>query len=733
MKNCFSDKNVISGPRGVSISGFPNDQMKQVILYTRTETGGLDSAWDFTGDPFDDRSSDNIWSMRDGSSFPGLTSCDNRIIAENACYSIVHDSVLSLTLKAGDADGETVESFEIVSPPSNGTINVSGSSVVYTPRNGYCGDDEFRFRARGSDAKTGNGARIHLIISATFTGGDGSEGNPFLIKTVDELNGVRYHPDKHYKLVNNLDMRGSWYDSIRSMEHKGWIPIGDHFLPFTGSIDADGHTISNLFIEHSHGDIGLFGLIQNGTVDSLNLIGVNIKGEKSSESDRSRMGSIAVGALAGRIENGNIRSCFVEGRVVGGCQVGGLVGCCMHSTVIRCHTDGAVSASSYVGGLAGLNRQGTISLSWSTTQVQGGSEAGGLVGVNSLKSTIFGCWAEDSVTGSSQVGGLVGLHQGGSIIRRCNASGFIQGDRFHTGGLVGSIDTAHVFESSATGNVTGEHRVGGFSGGVYFGSITKCFSTGNVDGRGGELGGLTGEIGNGLVRIDDSYARGNIQHTWSWSEFGGLIGTLMGEVILNNCYATGIVIAEHPVHWIGGLCGGITYKYKDSTWNSFWDKTASGVDSSKGGTGKTTEQMKHKETYTDVSTIGLDAPWDFSSTWDISENINDGYPFLRWSREPMPVAISKHTIKKPLTSYAEILRRSPEAGVLVNFRLSQQDRVTFNIYDMQGRKVKTLIDCTFHTGTYHLLLSTNDLASSAYICKLQIGNITQIKPLAIAR
>jgi hypothetical protein len=65
--------------------------------------------------------------------------------------------------------------------------------------------------------------------------------------------------------------------------------------------------------------------------------------------------------------------------------------------------------------------------------------------------------------------------------------------------------------------------------------------------------------------------------------------------------------------------------------NSFWDTQRSGVDTSAGGTGKTTDEMKTAATFTN-------AGWDFideivngvSDIWGINSSDNSGYPFLKW-------------------------------------------------------------------------------------------------------
>ena len=49
-----------------------------------------------------------------------------------------------------------------------------------------------------------------------FEGGNGTAENPFLIKTAEQLNSIRFGLDFHYKLISDIDL-SKWGN---------WIPIG---------------------------------------------------------------------------------------------------------------------------------------------------------------------------------------------------------------------------------------------------------------------------------------------------------------------------------------------------------------------------------------------------------------------------------------------------------------------------------------------------------------------------
>ena len=68
-------------------------------------------------------------------------------------------------------------------------------------------------------------------IKAQFAGGSGTEEDPFQISTVDQLQEIRNHTDKHFIQINDIDASETenWNDG------KGFNPIGDDVVRFRGS------------------------------------------------------------------------------------------------------------------------------------------------------------------------------------------------------------------------------------------------------------------------------------------------------------------------------------------------------------------------------------------------------------------------------------------------------------------------------------------------------------------
>jgi hypothetical protein len=198
-------------------------------------------------------------------------------------------------------------------------------------------------------------------LSALLTGA-GTQDNPYLIYTAEELNVIGVFPcefDKHFKLMADIDLRhyvGTEFNIIGIAS------------PFTGVFDGNGKKITNL--NHTS---GLFVYV-SGAIKDLGLIGSNIDAGRGSP----------VGSLADNLQGGTITNCYAEGASVSGYGwVGGLVGDLDRSTITNCHATGSITGTGwYVGGLVGYNSYGSITSSCSTGTVSGGWSVGGLVGYN---------------------------------------------------------------------------------------------------------------------------------------------------------------------------------------------------------------------------------------------------------------------------------------------------------------------------------------------------------------
>ncbi|MCL2738784.1 MAG: BACON domain-containing protein, partial [Bacteroidales bacterium] len=149
----------------------------------------------------------------------------------------------------------------------------------------------------------------------------------------------------YYKLIADIDLGGA-----------EWTPIGDNTIerPFRGHFDGDGFKVSGLYINRTTDDTGLFGWIQNSSIQNL---GVEIAAGGVT-------GNNFTGGVAGYMRNSTISNCYVTGNVSGRDYVGGVAGfigtnLSMSSSISNSYATGNISGNWYVGGVAGGVGMGT--------------------------------------------------------------------------------------------------------------------------------------------------------------------------------------------------------------------------------------------------------------------------------------------------------------------------------------------------------------------------------------
>lgn len=156
-------------------------------------------------------------------------------------------------------------------------------------------------------------------------------------------------------------------------------------------------------------------------------------------------------------------------------------------------------------------------------------------------------------------------------------------------------------------------RVGGLTGTLFEGHISRCFGTGSVQGN-GSVGGLVGHNEGGF--IINSFCMTKVTGI---DLIGGLVGYSSKQGSIANSYSTGAVTGDTQ---IGGLVG----SSRSTIANSYWDIESSGVEQNAGGHGLPTVQMQDINTY-------LNAGWDFvdeteNGTCQIWTHEPNSYPQL---------------------------------------------------------------------------------------------------------
>jgi len=360
----------------------------------------------------------------------------------------------------------------------------------------------------------------NILSAGTYSGGDGSQGNPYLIANANDMQEIGATPadwGKHFLMTADIDLSqftGTQFNII------GTYPPEN---PFTGVFDGDNHTISNFTYDTSiAGCIGIFGSVEGNSIYSggpwaqiknLGLIDPNVNETEDG----------FVGSLAGMIKAGvMISNCYVKGGSVscGGTSggTGGLVGLAYYdSSISNCYTTCNVSGYDYVGGLAGsaMGDHATISHCYTTGNISGHDHVGGLVG-EYAGSGISYCYTTGSVSGSN-CGGLVGFFGGGCSISNSYSTACASGNST-VGGLIGHIDaSSSASKCYAAGAVSGNSTVGGLIGSKFSsGAITNCYWDINSTGQSTSVGG-TGKT-TAQMKQQATFTNWDFIDTWDIGE-----------------------------------------------------------------------------------------------------------------------------------------------------------------------------------------------------------------------
>ena len=360
-----------------------------------------------------------------------------------------------------------------------------------------------------------------------------------------------------YYLAEDIDASGTADPGYNG--GAGWATLGT----FKGTLDGCGYKVSDLYQNKSSGSLGLFGVL-SGDVANLTLENVDITGTGSA----TAAGGLCSMMIAGAAGEQQVINCHVSGTItVNGAnimKVGGLVGWIQNpisSTwqgIYDCSSSAIINATT----------------SYSHYTVATHHLVGGLIGATAQKTKVWNCYATGNVTTSI----------GGSY--PANSS---------TGGLIGKFYPGDMDYCYATGTVTSNGPAGGLcgstsgSGSFYAGQINTSYATGDVSGS--NAGGFAAALG---TFADNCYAWGDATGTGYAGGFAYYI-----SLTPENCYSIGAVTGP------GGV-GGFSQLGGSTAISCYWDTETSGTESSAGGEGKTTTEMKRETTYVD---------WDFDMIW----------------------------------------------------------------------------------------------------------------------
>ncbi len=301
---------------------------------------------------------------------------------------------------------------------------------------------------------------------STDFSGEGTPESPYAITCLEELMGLseavaagRSYAGEYFELKQDIDLGNL------NVNNGNWNPIGWHqnraelsgdvAHTFQGHFDGAGCTISGLKITDLYENlshVGLFGVIENGTIENLIVEGEDVYGNED------------VGILTGELRgNCTVRNVTVSGLVYASEDAGGIAGevtgAEKPAVIENCFADGITVYSSgtsgFAGGIAGNLQKAylvdctVITQDGDYNRIYGKGYVGGIAGRMNL-AQIYNVYVNGTIggNGSRAVGGIVGKYESGNMILARMAGDISrtnQGSASREGTFVGMRDSRDSF------------------------------------------------------------------------------------------------------------------------------------------------------------------------------------------------------------------------------------------------------------------------------------------------
>ena len=221
-----------------------------------------------------------------------------------------------------------------------------------------------------------------------------------------------------------------------------------------------------------------------------------------------------------------------------------------------------------------------------------------------VKNVILG--SRSIVTGGELTAGLVGQMNGGTLQNSASLATIDSQSTFGTGGVVAVASTGKISGCYFGGSLTGNSDVGGIVGTAMYGvEIENCYNRGVVSAPNGMfVGGIVGSAYDSGTRIVNCYNIGEVISAETFiSSPQPIAGDAEYKVLVQNCY------------------------FLDN--GSFSE--ASGV------VKKSADEMKSEAMVTLLNAGDASAPWQADT-----KLLNDGYPVFAWQNDPMAAVQVAH-------------------------------------------------------------------------------------------
>lgn len=341
IKNCYALADVSAG--GKFVGGIAGDASSVTIenCYYSGEVSARGSAGGIVG---------NVWR----GTIQNCVSLAESVTGSNTNRIVGNIYNLTLTnnyawsdpaLSADDDAGLNGANFTY----TNGTLSKQFSEI-------FKNDSAWKFTDNGLPILKNVGGVQFSELPKCMTGvgfdGFGIKTNPYLIEDVEDLkllaekvNSGETYTNKYFKQTANIDLENE----------PNWTPIGGTVIEhpstweisvFKGNYDGDGYKITNLTTTEDSNHVGLFGKVEDATIQNCNITG-NVNGYNY------------VGGIVGGVGvKTKILNCSFQGSVMGESDcVGGIAGVMDSTSGSSTTIKNCVSlAESVTAGINSVNR-----------------------------------------------------------------------------------------------------------------------------------------------------------------------------------------------------------------------------------------------------------------------------------------------------------------------------------------------------------------------------------------
>lgn len=389
------------------------------------------------------------------------------------------------------------------------------------------------------------------IRANSFAGGSGTQEDPYLIETAEQLAylaymvnsgsadmelGIdpspdtyveHYYQDTYFKQTKDIDLSEYIWPGIGLYGYDENYQAA--FRAFSGSYDGGGHKITGMYAANESYSSGLFGLVATNVVKFM---------ETMNPADAKSATIKGITLVEPTVTSANLDEFFGGGIIA-------MMFYAVNLTISDCHIQGGVIPGSQ------------------------GAASGGIVGMAAaFYSTIQNCTNSATVAGGGIVGSIeADPSMGGVSVINCTNNGSVCG-----GGIVAEGNGLNISDCVNNGAVSRlNESIGGIVGSLSGGKVSNSINNGKIEGVASNVGGIVG-LAKSEIRIVGSQNNGEISVSANYA--GGILGktevSYGKNAVIMSCSNSGNILnSSLSITYTGGIAGGANSSYAVAISNNY--------------------------------------------------------------------------------------------------------------------------------------------------------------------